>query len=446
MHKKTPVLILAALLAGGVAPAADQIPAGHNRIEAVANSRVILRSDLDAYEAEYLKKMRAHLSPEQIPDRKTVRKQALDQLINTSLVEQLGEKMGVTISDVQLDQMMETAARMNGTTVQKMYEESFRREGLTPAQTREKFRREALISELQSISVRKRIKISNQEIDRMVEMLKAEGGHETFYHVAGIFLKITSSMSPQEMDAVEKQAEDLVRRIRAGENFAKLAARYSQDEKAADGGDWGTVNIHSLPTIFADNVVNTKPGDIVGPVRGDAGFLIIKVIDVKGARFQPDVKVHLRHILIKPTVILSDARVTDQLEKIRSRVLSGESDFATEARKYSEDPASAVEGGDLGLVNPEIFDPLFAQNIKPLGAGEISAPFRSSYGWHIAQMLEKKTDPNSNSALKDQAFQLLFSKRYNEELIMWLNELRNDSYIKITDPELSGQAQAQNQE
>ncbi len=433
LGKLITLLFISSLTVGASVAAADT---GKNRIEAIANDRVILKSDLDKYESEYLKKMKTHLSQEQIPDRQIIRRQALDQLINSALVEQLAEKMGVSISDVHLDQMMETAAKINGTTVQKLYEESFRRDGLTPAQTREKFRKEALLSEFQSINVRKRIKISNQEIDRMVEMLKKEQGYEVVYRIADIFLRLESTMSPSEIGQVEQLANDIANRIKKGENFGKLAAQYSQDDKASDGGEWEETNINSLPTMFTNHLVGAKEGDIIGPFRIDSGYVIIKVIKIKGHQYTPDLKLKLRHILIKPTVILSDSKVVEKLNEIRARIANNESDFAMEAHKYSEDPATAVNGGDLEMQNPDVFDPLFAQNVKTLKIGEISSPFKSSYGWHIAQLLDKKVDMNSQSALKDKAFEILFSKRYNEELIFWLNELRNQSYIKILDEDL----------
>ena len=437
MLKKLSALALISALCAGAFAAQSPSPEEKNRIEAIANDRVILKSELDRYTVEYTNKMKQHLSAAQLPDAKIIRKQALDHLINAALVEQMADKMGVNISDVQLDQLMATAAKMNNTTVQKLYEESFRKDGLTPAQTREKFKREALISELQNINIRRRIKISNQEIDRMVELLKHEEGMETSYHIADIFLRLESGMSPKEMGQVEELARDLAQRIRKGENFGKLAAQYSQDDKASSGGDWGSVNVNSLPTMFAEHLAGAKAGDVIGPVRIDSGYLIIKVINIKGASYEPDIKVRVRHILIRPTVILSDAKVVERLNAIRERLASHESDFATEAKKYSEDAASAVDGGDLQLQSPDIFDPMFAQNVKTLAIGEISEPFKSSFDWHIAQLMERKVDPNSNSALKDKAFQIIFSKRYNEELVMWLNELRNGSYIKIMDPELA---------
>lgn len=433
LKKLISLLIVSSLTFGSQAVMADS---EKNRIEAIANDRVILKSDLDKYEADYLKKMRSHLSAEQLPDRLTIRRQALDQLINSALVEQLAEKMGVSISDTHLDQMMETAAKINGTTVQRLYEESFKRDGLTPAQTREKFRKEALLSEFQSINVRKRIKISNQEIDQMVDILKKEQGHEVMYQIADIFLRLESSMSPQEIAQVENLANELVNRIKKGESFGKLAAQYSQDDKASSGGEWGETNINSLPTMFTDHIVGAKEGDIIGPVRIDSGYIIIKIMKIKGHKYAPDLKVKLRHILIKPTVILSDSKAVEKLNEIRARIESHQSDFGTEASKYSEDPASAVNGGDIEMQSPDMFDPLFAQNIKTLKVGEISAPFKSGYGWHIVQLIDKKVDMNSQSALKDKAFEILFSRRYNEELIFWLNELRNQSYIKIMDEDL----------
>ena len=447
MHKTlvrkvlTSLIISCALSVSGTAGAQTGTV---DRIEAVVNNGVILESDLDAAFAKYKKRVLENIPAGQsAPDDLTLRKHALEQLINASLVTQLGEKMGVQISDMETDQLIESVAKMSNRTVNQVYEDYFKNEGLTPLQTREKIKKEALISELQHISVRKRVRISNQEIEQTMEMLKQQNNIETKYDLASIFLRVDDNASAEEAARIEELAKQIVQRVRNGEKFSALAMKYSQDPKAAEGGNWGQMNINSMPTVFLENVSHAKKGDLIGPNRTDAGYIIILVKDIQGTAFQPDISIKTRHILIKPTLIVSDEQVVEKLRGLRKAIENGSADFADLARKYSEDPGTSVKGGEIDWSNPKIFDPIYAKTALSLKPGEISEPFKSSFGWHIVQLIDKKIDTNSNSELKDRAYQMLFDRRYNDELILWLNELRNNSYIKIIDPQLSGGADAQ---
>lgn len=447
MHKTlvrkvlTSLIISCALSVSGTAGAQTGTA---DRIEAVVNNGVILESDLDAAFAKYKKRVLENIPAGQsAPDDLTLRKHALEQLINASLVTQLGEKMGVQISDMETDQLIESVAKMSNRTVNQVYEDYFKNEGLTPLQTREKIKKEALISELQHISVRKRVRISNQEIEQTMEMLKQQNNIETKYDLASIFLRVDDNASAEEAARIEELAKQIVQRVRNGEKFSALAMKYSQDPKAAEGGNWGQMSINSMPTVFLENVSNAKKGDLIGPNRTDAGYVIILVKDIQGTAFQPDISIKTRHILIKPTLIVSDEQVVEKLRGLRKAIENGSADFADLARKYSEDPGTSVKGGEIDWSNPKIFDPIYAKTALSLKPGEISEPFKSSFGWHIVQLIDKKIDTNSNSELKDRAYQMLFDRRYNDELILWLNELRNNSYIKIIDPQLSGGADAQ---
>ena len=447
MHKTlvrkvlTSLIISCALSVSGTAGAQTGTA---DRIEAVVNNGVILESDLDAAFAKYKKRVLENIPAGQsAPDDLTLRKHALEQLINASLVTQLGEKMGVQISDMETDQLIESVAKMSNRTVNQVYEDYFKNEGLTPLQTREKIKKEALISELQHISVRKRVRISNQEIEQTMELLKQQNNIETKYDLASIFLRVDDHATAEEAARIEELAKQIVQRVRNGEKFSALAMKYSQDPKAAEGGNWGQMNINSMPTVFLENVSHAKKGDLIGPNRTDAGYIIILVKDIQGTAFQPDISIKTRHILIKPTLIVSDEQVVEKLRGLRKAIENGSADFADLARKYSEDPGTSVKGGEIDWSNPKIFDPIYAKTALSLKPGEISEPFKSSFGWHIVQLIDKKIDTNSNSELKDRAYQMLFDRRYNDELILWLNELRNNSYIKIIDPQLSGGADAQ---
>lgn len=412
-------------------------PLLEDKIEAIVNQGVVLKSDLDEHLKIFKKKIFDSLPADQRPPEIFLRKQLLDQLIDLELISQLAEKMGIKISDMQLDSILDLTAKTQGKTVNQLYEESYKLYGLTPLETREKYKKETIVQQLQHLHIKNRIKISNQEIEQQMKILEEQSGIETKYNIQTIFLRNENSA---ENDNTYLLAKNIYDKLVKGENFKNLAIKYSQDPKASNGGDWGYAPINELPTVISENIMTSKVGDIIGPIHVDAGYIIIKINDIKGEVFKPDVNVHSRHIIIIPTIILSDEQVVDLLNKYRDDILADQTKFEEYAKKYSEDPVSAVNGGDLGYANPSTYDPAFAQVLDTLKIGEISKPFKTSFGWHIVQLLDKKIDTNTNTQLREHAYEILFKHRYNDELILWLNELRNSSYIKIVDPELTSEA------
>jgi peptidyl-prolyl cis-trans isomerase SurA len=240
----------------------------------------------------------------------------------------------------------------------------------------------------------------------------------------------------EEKDALEQQAKDIVARLNAGEDFATMAYTYSKGPKALEGGNWGWLRKEEMPTIFADQIKMQTKGSIIGPFRSGVGFHILKIDDVKGLETVSVTEVNARHILIKPTVILSDDGVKRQLNNIISKIQSGEGSFADFAEQYSEDPGSAAQEGELGYQTPELYVPEFKHQVETLPIGQISAPFKTVHGWHIVEVLDRRDVDKTGSAMQNRAYRILFNRKFNEEASAWLQEIRASAFIEhIVDEE-----------
>ena len=425
MKKILPVILtcLSALL-----PAAAGAEEKLDDIAAVVNRDVILTSELDSFVNKI--KSRAQKSGEALPDEITVRREALKNLMSKSLILQLGKRYGLEINDVQLDQTISAMAKRDGKTVDQFYAGAYRDKGLSPLETRNEIREQMMIEELQRSELRRRIDISNQETDQLAKALEQEGYGSAQYQLADISVTGDSGAST---------AESIARRARSGEDFAKLARQYSSNPRAPQGGYIGWVPEKALPAASGRMLEGSKKGDIIGPLPTSDGFIIIKILDIKSGAAEalgPEKEYRARHILIKPTPIRSDASVEADLRTLKSRAESGE-DFGALAKKFSEDPGSAPNGGEMPFAKPGIFDPAFAAALVKLSPGEISDPVRSSFGWHIIKLEEVRSDPDTMAVYRDKAYQILYSRKFSDALEDWLSELRGYAYIKILDPVLS---------
>ena len=212
----------------------------------------------------------------------------------------------------------------------------------------------------------------------------------------------------------------------------QLAVTYSQSESALEGGALGWRKGTELPTFLADVIARMKPGDVSDVMQTPSGFHIVKLVDTRAAGGPQMVQqVHLRHILLKPTEIEDDATVEQKLARWREQVVSGKEDFAVFAKTYSQDSASAINGGDLGWSEASVFVPEFAGVVAGLKEGEISQPFRTQYGWHIVQLLGRRNFDNTNEAARERAFEAMRDSRVEEATELWLQQIRDESYVEL---------------
>ena len=406
-----------------------------DRVVAVVNQDVVLESQLDAL----IRKVQADAAAnnQQLPSGPQLRKQALDRLISESLVLQLADRQGIRIGDSQLDQAIASVAADHKMTPDQMREEAAR-QGQSTAQFRDDVRRELIMSEVRRNQMRQRINISDQEVNQVVKYLKTQGNRETQYHVGHIMLALSPNADSAEQARVTAKANELIAELKKGADFHKMAVAESAGPKALEGGDWGWMTLEEMPTLLAEAARSAQPGDIVGPLRSGAGLHIVKVFESRGTNDEQQLEVKARHILIQPSIILSEDKARQMLAGFLADVRAGRADFAKLAQKYSEDPGSASQGGELGWADPEMYDPLFRNALLKLKPGEYSQPIRSSHGWHLIQMEDRRQQASTYENMKNRAYQLIYNRRFAEEVQIWLDELRDEAYINVMD---SGSAQ-----
>jgi peptidyl-prolyl cis-trans isomerase SurA len=284
---------------------------------------------------------------------------------------------------------------------------------------------------LRQRDVLQRINVSPREIEQFLAKDKNRPSEANEYNLSHILVAVPQDPSPQQLEDAARRAEDVSRRARGGEDFARLAIAYSNSQTALEGGSLGWRRGPEIPTVLADLVVQLKPGETSEPLRTPSGYHIVRLNELRGEAAQGLVEqTHARHILLKPTEIQDDATVEQRLRTVRERILKGE-DFAGLAQTLSEDPGSATEGGDLGWTAPGTFVPEFDKALAALKEGEISQPFRTQFGWHIVQLLGRRQFDNTEDMRRQRAFMQLRESKAEEEIELWLRRLRDEAYVDI---------------
>jgi len=398
-----------------------------DRVAVIVNSSVVLESEVDDLLA-YIKQQ-AKNNNQELPSDKALRIQVSDKLINDSLLIQLGERMGIQISDAQLDQTINNMAKEN-----KMSLADFRQTVISDGGTYEKYREsvriELITGEVSRNNVRRRIFVSPQEVDNLLNVMKEQSTNDIEYRLGHILIVFPTDASQSDLDAAKTRANKVVELLNSGSDFAKIAITSSGDSNALKGGDLGWKNINEMPTLFSELIIDKPKDTIVGPIRTGLGFSIVKVLDVRGREVVEVKETKSRHILIKPSVILSDAKAESLLQGFINQINAGEATFEELAKKHSEGPSS-VKGGDLGWADPGGYDPAFTKALASMKIGDLHKPFLSSFGWHIILLEDRRTVDATSQINKNRAYQILFNRKYGMENARWLKEIRDEAYIEV---------------
>ncbi|ELZ1484840.1 peptidylprolyl isomerase SurA [Salmonella enterica subsp. enterica serovar Kentucky] len=424
--KNWKTLLLGIAMIANTSFAAPQVV---DKVAAVVNNGVVLESDVDGLMQSV--KLNAGQAGQQLPDDATLRHQILERLIMDQIILQMGQKMGVKITDEQLDQAIANIAKQNNMTMDQM-RSRLAYDGLNYSTYRNQIRKEMIISEVRNNEVRRRITVLPQEVDALAKQIGTQNDASTELNLSHILIALPENPTSEQVNDAQRQAESIVEEARNGADFGKLAITYSADQQALKGGQMGWGRIQELPGIFAQALSTAKKGDIVGPIRSGVGFHILKVNDLRGQSQSISVtEVHARHILLKPSPIMNDQQARLKLEEIAADIKTGKTTFAAAAKEYSQDPGSANQGGDLGWATPDIFDPAFRDALTKLHKGQISAPVHSSFGWHLIELLDTRKVDKTDAAQKDRAYRMLMNRKFSEEAATWMQEQRASAYVKI---------------
>ncbi|GAB6263783.1 peptidylprolyl isomerase SurA [Photobacterium sp. R1] len=398
-----------------------------DKVVTIVNDSVILQSDVDAM----LKTvhLNAARQGQPLPDDSILVNQVLEKLIMETLQLQQADQFGIRIDDNRLDSAIAQLAAERKMSVAQLQQE-LAGAGISYAIFREQIRRDLTASEARTIMVRRRINILPQEVENLATQLNQQQQEGVQYNVSHILIRLEEGASQTDRQSAERKAKDLVAQLNKGADFASLAYSASNGPKALQGGAWGWMSPEEMPTIFADQIHAQGKGAIIGPFRSGVGYHILKVNDVKGLETVSVTEVNARHILLKTSVILSDDGAKKELEQVRKDILSGQRSFADAAQALSADPGSAVNGGELGWQTPDIYVPEFKAQVETLPKGTISEPFKTVHGWHIVEVLDRRQVDRTDAAVKNRAYRILFSRKFNEEAQAWLQELRAGAYIE----------------
>ena len=422
--KNWKTLLLGIAMIANTSFAAPQVV---DKVAAVVNNGVVLESDVDGLMQSV--KLNAAQARQQLPDDATLRHQIMERLIMDQIILQMGQKMGVKISDEQLDQAIANIAKQNNMTLDQM-RSRLAYDGLNYNTYRNQIRKEMIISEVRNNEVRRRITILPQEVESLAQQVGNQNDASTELNLSHILIPLPENPTSDQVNEAESQARAIVDQARNGADFGKLAIAHSADQQALNGGQMGWGRIQELPGIFAQALSTAKKGDIVGPIRSGVGFHILKVNDLRGESKNIS-EVHARHILLKPSPIMTDEQARVKLEQIAADIKSGKTTFAAAAKEFSQDPGSANQGGDLGWATPDIFDPAFRDALTRLNKGQMSAPVHSSFGWHLIELLDTRNVDKTDAAQKDRAYRMLMNRKFSEEAASWMQEQRASAYVKI---------------
>ncbi|MBG6288267.1 MULTISPECIES: peptidylprolyl isomerase [Pseudomonas] len=417
-------LMLGALLASSVVHA-EVVPL--DRVVAIVDNDVVMQSQLD----QRLREVRATIQKRgaPLPPEHVLTQQVLERLIIENIQLQIGDRSGVRITDEELNQAMGTIAQRNNMSLDQ-FRAALAHDGLSYDEAREQVRREMIISRVRQRRVAERIQVSEQEVQNFLasDLGKIQLSEE--YRLANILIPVPDSASPETVQAAARQAQEMYQQLKQGADFGQLAVSRSAGDNALEGGEIGWRKAAQLPSPFDSMVGTLAVGDVTEPVRTPGGFIIIKLEEKRGGSKMLRDEVHVRHILLKPSEIRSEEETQRLAEKLYERIQAGES-FSDLAKKFSEDPGSKLNGGDLNWVDPESLVPEFRDVMNNAPQGQVTKPFRSPFGWHVLEVLGRRATDSSDKFREQQAAQTLRARKYDEELQAWLRQIRDEAYVEI---------------
>ncbi len=397
------------------------------RVVAIVDKDVVLQSELDQRLSVVYAQVQQ--SGTQAPSPEILSSQVLERLISERLQLNLGFNAGIRITDAELNDAIARVAANAGLSVENYVNASIR-EGSTPSGLREQIRNEMIIMRVQQSQVNRRIRISLQELDNFLASEEGKFLTSPDVNLGHILLAVPMSASRDDVDSTLDKALNILGQSSNGTDFRQLAITHSSDQTALDGGDLGWRKLAQLPEVFINALEQLEVGEVSSPIRSDAGYHLLKLYERRGGGEQLVEQHFVRHILVTPNQIRDSDSTVDLLEKLRARAEDGE-EFATLAKEYSEDSGSALSGGELGWSTPGMFVPEFEDIMHSIALNEISIPFRSQFGWHILQVIERRRQDFSQEIMRNKAQNLLRQRKYEEELQVWLQEIRDEAFIEI---------------
>ena len=399
-----------------------------DRVVAIVDDDVILQTQLEARVNTIVGRLSAQGTG--LPPRQMLEQRVLEQLIAESVQLQMADKMGMRISDNELNETLANIARSNGMTMAQ-FESQLAEEGVTYQQAREQIRNEMFTSRVQQRQVGNRVRITDNEVENYLQAQAGAGSDGAEYRLAYIFIQVDEPGNEASVRQARNLADNLRQQILDGRDFREVAVAESDASNALEGGDMGWRSESQLPSLVAPVVPDLEPGVPSAVLENNSGFHLVMVMDKRGGEQQQIIEQHkVRHILVRPSAAVTEAQAEQRIRDIYRQLQDG-ADFAELAHELSDDPVSGSDGGNLDWVSPGQMVPEFEQAMLDADVGEIYGPVRSQFGWHILQVQERRKQDVTAEARESQARQAIYQRKFEQELQNWLREVRDEAFVEF---------------
>ncbi len=397
-----------------------------DQIVAVINDEVVMSSELQSRANEIYSQLQQ--SGTEIPPREALVSQVLERLILERIQLLKGRRIGIRFSDAEVNQAMEGMAKRQNMTLSEMVEKAHQ-SGTKLSAVRQRVRNELIIGRVQEGSMNRRINITEQTIDNFLNSEEGRSWTSPDVNLGHILLPLSAGAPRDEVTHIQEKILDLYNQAQGGTDFQSLAIANSAGQNALKGGNLGWRKTAQLPSLFITALQDLSPGQISEPIRSDAGYHLLKLYERRGGS-QVVEQHNVRHILLSPSEIRSDEETLAAINKLRKEIQEGK-DFASVAKKHSEDIGSAMSGGGLGWSVPGQFVPQFEKTMNTIDLNQVSEPFSSQFGWHILQVTERRKQDFTEDIKRSQARNIIKQRKFQEELQIWLQEIRDEAFVEI---------------
>ena len=397
-----------------------------DRIVAIVNDDVIMQSELE----KKVRSIRGQLQQQgtQLPPASILERQVLDKMIENRIQLQIASRTGVKVDDEFLNQTINNIAAENQVSLSQ-FREILEKDEYNYEQFRENIRNEIKLSQLRKRQVENRIIVTEKEIDIFIANEDFQGANQTEIKISHILLALPSEATPDEITQVLQVATQVREDLLSGAEFIDTAKSVSNGSNAENGGDLGWRKLEDVPSLFVDHISDMKKHDISELIQSSSGFHIIRISDIRSDKINIVQQTHSRHILIKPNDLISSEKAQYKAALLKTRIESGD-DFGLLAKGNSDDPGSAIKGGDLGWTSPGALVPEFQKMMDSIELGEVSKPFKTDYGWHILEVLDRREHDNSESIRRGKARFAIKNRKLEEAMQNWTRQLRDEAYVE----------------
>ena len=427
MFKISILCAVAALAAAPVVVADELSETGEflDGVAAIVNEGVVLKSQLREEVALIMR--RAQEQGFQLPPANVLQEQVLERLILAEIQLQRANQIGLSVSDQMLNESIARMAQQADIPFDQM-PAALAADGIDYADFRRGMREEITLEQLRRIMVGQEIDVSDREIEQCITDLEDNVVVNSTWNLSHILVNLPDGATAAQIETTRELAQGIYQQIVDGADFGEMAVRYSESDTSLRGGSLGWIEGQQIPSFFVDILAEMQAGDVSEPFRTSSSYHVVKVNELRSAIERSEInQTRARHILITPNEIIDDATARQQLEDALERIEAGE-DFGELAKLLSDGPTAPV-GGDLGWSDPGGFVPEFEQTMNELEIGEISEPFRSPFGWHIVEVLERRVYDNTEDLKRRNCDLRIRNSKMEDETQLWIRRLRDEAFV-----------------